>query len=91
MQETQVWPLDQEDSLEEEMASHSSILAWEIPWTEKPGGLQSMGLQRVEHDWPHVSTQNIQRSGLTESKGWKLSRKYWAIQACGDKKGKKET
>ena len=35
---------------EEELATHSSILAWEIPWTEEPGGLQSMGLQRVEHD-----------------------------------------
>ena len=40
----------QEDSLEEEMATHSSILAWRIPWTEEPGGLQSMGSQRVRHD-----------------------------------------
>ena len=39
-----------EDPLEKEMATHSSILAWEIPWTEEPGGLQSMGLQRVRHD-----------------------------------------
>ena len=39
-----------EDCLEEEMATHSSILAWEIPWTEEPGGLQSLGLQRVRHD-----------------------------------------
>ena len=39
-----------EDALEEGMASHSSILAWEIPWTEEPGGLQFMGLQRVGHD-----------------------------------------
>ena len=37
--------------LEKEMVTLSSILAWEIPWTEEPGGLQSMGLQRVEHDW----------------------------------------
>ena len=37
--------------LEEEIATHSSILAWKIPWTEKPGGLQSMGSQRVRHDW----------------------------------------
>ena len=42
--------LGQEDSLEEKMAMHSSILAWRIPWTEKPGGLQPMGLQRVRHD-----------------------------------------
>ena len=44
-----VQPLRWEDSLEEEMAIHSSILAWEIPGTEEPGGLQSMGLQRVGH------------------------------------------
>ena len=50
MQETQVLALSQKDPLEEEMATHSSILAWEIPWTEKPDGLQSMGSQRVGHD-----------------------------------------
>ena len=47
MQETRVQYLGQEDPLEKGMATHSSILAWEIPWTEEPGGLQSMGLQRV--------------------------------------------
>ena len=46
-----VWSLDQEDPLEEEMATHSSILAWTIPWTEEPGGLQSMGSQRGKHGW----------------------------------------
>ena len=46
----QVQSLGQEDPLEEEMAPHSSILAWKIPWTEEPGGLQSMGSQRVGHD-----------------------------------------
>ena len=50
MQETLVQLLGQEDPLEKEMATHSSILAWKIPWTEEPGGLQSMGSQRVEHD-----------------------------------------
>ena len=50
MQETQVRSLGWEDPLEEEMATHSSILAWEIPWTEEPGRLQPMGSQRVEHD-----------------------------------------
>ena len=50
MQETQFQPLDLEDLLEEEMATHSRILAWKIPWTEKLGGLQSKGLQRVGHD-----------------------------------------
>ena len=43
--------LDQEDPLEKEMATHSSILAWRIPWTEEPGGLQFMRLQRIEHNW----------------------------------------
>ena len=50
MQETQVQFLGQEDLLEKEMATHSSILASKIPWTEEPGRLQSMGLQRVRHD-----------------------------------------
>ena len=50
MQETWVW-LGQEDPLEKEMATHSSIPDWKIPWTEEPGGLQSMGMQRVGHDW----------------------------------------
>ena len=49
-EEMRVQSLGQEDPLEEEMAPHSSILAWEIPWTEEPGGLQSMGSQRVLHD-----------------------------------------
>ena len=51
MQETWVGSLAQEDHLEKEMETHSSILAWKIPWTEEPGGLQSMELQRVGHDW----------------------------------------
>ena len=50
MQESQVQSLDWEDPLEEEMATHCSILAWRIPWTEKPGRLQFMGLHRVQHD-----------------------------------------
>ena len=49
MQETWVRSLGREHSLEEGMATHSSILAWRVPWTEEPGGLQSMGLQRVEN------------------------------------------
>ena len=49
MQETQARFLGWEDPLEKEMATRHSILAWEIPWTEDPGGLQSMGLQRVGH------------------------------------------
>ena len=51
MRETWVRSQGWEDSLEKEMATHSSILAWRIPWTEEPGGLQSTGSQRVRHDW----------------------------------------
>ena len=50
MQETRVRSLGREDTLEEEMATHSSTLAWKIPWTEETGGLQSMGSQRTDHD-----------------------------------------
>ena len=50
MQESQVRSLGQEDSLEEGMVTHSSILAWITPWTEEPGGLQSMGSQRAGHN-----------------------------------------
>ena len=50
IQETQVQSLGQEDPLEKGVATHSSILAWEIPWTEEPGRLQSMSSQRVGHD-----------------------------------------
>ena len=50
MQEIQVQSLGQEDPLEKGLATHSSILAWTIPWTEEPGRLQSMGLQRVGHN-----------------------------------------
>ena len=46
-EETQVWPLGGEDPLEKEMVTHPSILAWETPWTEEPGGLQSVGSKRV--------------------------------------------
>ena len=49
-QETEVQSLSQEDPLEEGMATHSSILAWRIPWTEEPGELQSIGLQRTGHN-----------------------------------------
>ena len=52
MQETWVWSLSREDFLEKEMATYSNILAWEIPWTEEPGGLQFMGLQK---NWTQLS------------------------------------
>ena len=64
MQETQVWSLDGGDQLEKRMAMHDSILAWRIPWTEEPGGPQSMWLQRIRHDWvtnTHTVLLYIQR------------------------------
>ena len=63
-QKTQVRPLCQEDPLEEEMASHSSILAWRFPWTEELCGLQSMELQRVRHNW--AGRQNYNLVALSE-------------------------
>ena len=69
MQETSGMPvqsLRREDPLEEGMATHSSILAWRTPWTEEPGGLQSLGLQRVGHDWSntaqHSTAKKMRRS-----------------------------
>ena len=60
MQEMRVLPLAWEDPLEKEMGTHSSVLAWEIPWTEQPGRLQSMGSQRVGHNI--VTKQRIRSS-----------------------------
>ena len=62
VQETQVWSLSQEDPLEKEMATHSSILAWKIPWTVEPGRLQSMGSQRVGQDWATSLEQKSNRA-----------------------------
>ena len=56
-QETQVRSLGQEDTLEKNTTVHSSILAWEIPWTEEPGGLQSTGSLRMRHDLPTKQEQ----------------------------------
>ena len=61
VQETWVQSLGQEDPLEEKMATHSSILAWRIPWIEGPGGLQSMGSQRVRNDY--VTNFTLQELG----------------------------
>ena len=65
MQETWIRSLNEEDPLEEEMATHSSILAWRIPWTEKPGRLQSMRSQRVGH-YLVTKTARIKREGKEE-------------------------
>ena len=59
MQQTWVQSLGQEDPLEKEMATHSSVLAWEIPRTEEPGGLQSLGLQRVSPEWASTHAQVV--------------------------------
>ena len=82
VQETQVHPLGWEDPLGEGMANHPSILAWEIPWTEEPGGLQSMGLQRVGHD----GTTRPLRSVGKSSSHFKLNstqRTIWLRRAAG--------
>ena len=66
MQETQVQSLDWENPLEKEIATQSSILAWRIPWTGHPGGLQSMGSQRIGHDWDthfHFSSMYLHQWG----------------------------
>ena len=63
MQETWVQSLGWENPLEESMATHSSVLAWRIPWTEEPGGLQSMGWQRVGHDLA-ANSKSSQKMGL---------------------------
>ena len=58
MQKTQAWSLGWEDPLEKGMATHFSVLAWKIPRTEEPGKLQSMGLQRVRHNWSEWAHQH---------------------------------
>ena len=72
MQEMWVQSLGQEDSLDEEMATHSSILAWEIPWTEDPGGLWSTGLQRVGKNWIDLAHKHPPKTSYLFS---------WRVQA----------
>ena len=70
-QETWVQSLGWEDLLKKEMATHSSILAWRIPWTEEPSGLQFIGLQRVGHNWIDLAcTRTYQTSWLSLPVGW---------------------
>ena len=68
-QEMRVWSPGQEDCLEKERATHSSIRAWEIPWTEEPGGLQFMGSQRVRHDSAHTHTHTHTLQSFSTQKG----------------------
>ena len=65
-QETQIQSLGQEDSLEKGISTHSSIVAWEIPWTEEPGGLQFMGSQRVRHDRAYTWHGDLSRGSGDE-------------------------
>ena len=69
MQETQIRPLGWEDPLEEEMATYSSILAWKIPWTEEPGGIQPMGSQK---NWKRRSDKQLQQFFKTASFDFKM-------------------
>ena len=72
MGETQVWFLGLEDPLEKGMATYSSILAWRIPWTEEPGELQSIGSQRVRHDWETNIHTHTQRTRYLKLMNWAL-------------------
>ena len=88
VQETWLLSLGREDPLEEEMATHSSTLAWEILWTEEPGGLQSRGVQRVRHDWVtvHTHTEGYQQLRcLEEYRRWvhcSLGNVVWRRRTC---------
>ena len=78
MLETWVWSLDWEDPLEKEMTTHSSILAWRIPWAEEPGRLLSMGLQAVGHDW--ATKHKYSHLNLTTGKTIVLPAKVFIVK-----------
>ena len=61
------------------MATHSNILAWKIPWTEEPGGLQSTGSQRVRHDWARMYFVFVIQASKRAGSAWWLSRKKWCL------------
>ena len=75
MQDTQVQFLGQEDSLEKEMATHSSILARRVPWTEEPGGLQSMVLQESDTTWRLKCHHHPKFSSQSRGREWKIIKK----------------
>ena len=85
MQETQVGSLGQEDPLEKEMATHSSILAWRIPWTEEPGRLQSMMSLRVGHDFTFTFTFHFH--ALEKEMATHSSILAWRIPGMGEPGG----
>ena len=72
----QIQSLGQEDPLEKEMATRSSILAWRIPWLEEPGGLQSMGLQRVGHNWSNLALMVLDLD-VIEKKSQNMEVRTW--------------
>jgi len=91
MWETWVWSLGWEDPLEKEMATHSSILAWRIPWTEEPGRLQPTGSQRVGHDWAtslHFTMGPI--PWPPDSKNWLIGKDPNVGKDWGQEKGMTE-
>ena len=94
MQETWVRSLGQEDPLEKEMAIHSSILTWRLPWTEKPGGLQSTGSQRVGHDWvtntAHLELSLIYLGFRKLVKHLSFSHPWWSELQPNSQKRKKK-
>ena len=71
--ETRVQSLGQQDPPEEGMAIYSSILAWRIPWTEELGGLQSIGLQRVRHEWSDLACMHARTHARSQSWWWRIS------------------
>ena len=76
MPETWVQSLGREDPLEKEIANQSSILAWRIPWTEKSGGLQSTGSQRVRHNWPSNTVDTFTSLSLCYDPNWVKKQLY---------------
>ena len=90
MQETQVQSLGREDPLEKEMAIPSSTIAWKIPWTEEPGRLQSMGSQRVRHDWASSLSLSWLESGSTRPEVAKSPRPTGAEERQKRQKQSKE-
>ena len=80
MQEMWVRSLGGEDALEEKMATHSGIRAWDIPWTEEPGGLQSMGLQRVGQDRTHDGLVNWIKHVTVQGSGYLMTCQFDSVQ-----------
>ena len=80
-QETWIRSPGQEDLLEEGMATHSSILIWRIPWTEEPGRLQSIGWQRVGHNWNDLEISEKSESAYNLSEAWHEASKQYKNQS----------